>query len=428
MRIADLIARKRNGGVLNDSEIHSLIRQFWNDELPDYQMAALAMAIYFQGLDEGELASWTAAMLHSGRVLDLSHIGASKVDKHSTGGVGDKISLPLAPLVASCGVAVPMISGRGLGHTGGTLDKLESIPGFRTDLSSDEFMGLVDQMGLALGGQTEEICPADKRLYALRDVTATVESIPLISSSIMSKKLAEGIDGLVLDVKVGSGAIMSNEEDATTLADTMIGIGQRMNKNVVALLTRMDSPLGVMVGNALEVRESIEVLRGGGPAETRALTIALAEEMLALAGVAPELATTHLDNGQAFEKFVAIIQAQGGDPRVCDDLSLLPTAAERIPVLSASSGTVTAMDARQIGVASISLGAGRNQKTDVIDPAVGIEMSVDVGDTVSAGDVLCWLHHNGKGVDAASQRIQNSIQIGEGDVGPRPLILRRRSV
>ena len=222
MRIADLIARKRNGGVLEDSEIQALIRLFWNDDLPDYQMAAMAMAIYFQGLNDAELASWTSAMLHSGRVLDLSHIKKSKVDKHSTGGVGDKISLPLAPLVASCGVAVPMISGRGLGHTGGTLDKLESIPGFRTDLSSAAFMGLVDRLGLALGGQTEEICPADKRLYALRDVTATVESIPLISSSIMSKKLAEGIDGLVLDVKVGSGAFMGNEADATKLADVVL--------------------------------------------------------------------------------------------------------------------------------------------------------------------------------------------------------------
>lgn len=426
MRIADLIARKRNGGVLNDSEIQAIIRLFWNDDLPDYQMAAMAMAIYFQGLNEAELASWTSAMLHSGQVLDFSSIKRAKVDKHSTGGVGDKISLPLAPLVASCGIAVPMISGRGLGHTGGTLDKLESIPGFRTDLTSAHFSDLVDRLGLALGGQTEEICPADKRLYALRDVTATVESIPLIASSIMSKKLAEGIDGLVLDVKVGSGAFMSTETEATKLADTMIAIGERMGKKVVALLTRMDAPLGVMVGNALEVKESIEVLKGGGPPETRALTIALAEEMLRLGGVSPEQATTHLDNGKALEKFIQIIEAQGGEPRVCDDFSLLPTSKERSAVRSQLSGTVLAIDARQIGIASISLGAGRNKKTDVIDPAVGIEMVADVGDNIRAGDVLCWLHHNGKGVDAAAERILRAINVGQGEVGARPLILRRR--
>ena len=427
MRVADLIARKRNGGILKDAEIQALIHQFWNDELPDYQMAALAMAIYFNGLNDAELASWTTAMLHSGRVLDLSHIDKVKVDKHSTGGVGDKISLPLAPIVASCGVAVPMISGRGLGHTGGTLDKLESISGFRTDLSSDEFMTFVDTFGFALGGQTEEICPADKRLYALRDVTATVESIPLISSSIMSKKLAEGIDGLVLDVKVGSGAFMGDLASATILADTMIAIGKRMNKEVVALLTRMDAPLGVMVGNALEVRESIEVLQGGGPSETRTLTLALAEEMLSLAGVDPQFAERSLDSGSALQKFAEIIEAQGGNPQVCDDLSLLPTAAHRVPVRSQSSGFVSRMDARKIGVAGIDLGAGRNQKTDTIDPAVGIEMVVRVGDAIEAGDILCWIHHNDKGVHAASAKLLAAIEIGEEPVAQSPLILGKRT-
>lgn len=427
MRVADLIARKRNGGVLTDAEIHFLIGQFWQDELPDYQMSALAMAIYFNGLDDVELASWTAAMLHSGRILDLSHLSTMKIDKHSTGGVGDKISLPLAPLVASCGVSVPMISGRGLGHTGGTLDKLESIPGFRTDLSTPLFLELVERYGLALGGQTEEICPADKRLYALRDVTATVESIPLISSSIMSKKLAEGIDGLVLDVKVGSGAFMSNAADATILADTMISIGEKMGKKVVALLTRMDEPLGVMVGNALEVKESIDILRGQGPADTRALTIALAEEMLQLAGIDPSLAALHLDNGRALEKFAEIVEAQGGDPRVCDDPSLLPSSSGKVAVTANEAGTIVAMDTRAIGLASIALGAGRNQKTDPIDPAVGIEMATAIGDQVSKGDVLCWLHHNGRGVESANQSMLSAIEVGDLEVGDRPLILKRRS-
>jgi pyrimidine-nucleoside phosphorylase len=390
-------------------------------------MSALAMAIYYNGLNPTELGVWTQAMLHSGRVLDFSHISKAKVDKHSTGGVGDKISLPLAPLVASCGVAVPMISGRGLGHTGGTLDKLESIPGFRTDLSSDRFSELVQTLGFALGGQTEEICPADKRLYALRDVTATVESIPLIASSIMSKKLAEGIDGLVLDVKVGAGAFMPNVEKATELADTMIAIGQQMGTQVVALLTRMEAPIGTMVGNALEVSESIEVLRGGGPAETRALTLALAQEMLTIAGIDPGMAAKNLDNGLALEAFEAIIQAQNGDPRVCQDLSRLPQAGSRTPVHATESGTVNAINARTVGLAAIELGAGRNLKTDIIDPAVGIEMACAPGQTVAAGEVLCWLHHNDKGVDAATSRLRSAFSIGERTYVDTPLILRRRA-
>ncbi len=427
MRIVDLIAKKRNGGILSDTEISTIIRQFWTDELPDYQMAAMAMAIYYKGLNSTELAVWTEAMLHSGRVLDFSHVNKVKVDKHSTGGVGDKISLPLAPLVASCGVAVPMISGRGLGHTGGTLDKLESIPGFRTDLSSARFSELVETLGFALGGQTEEICPADKRLYALRDVTATVESIPLISSSIMSKKLAEGIDGLVLDVKVGAGAFMPNLEAATELADTMIAIGQRMGTKVVALLTRMEAPIGTMVGNALEVAESIEVLRGGGPAETRALTLALAKEMLTIAGIDPEKAAQNLDNGKALRAFEAIIEAQNGDPRVCEDLSRLPQARSRVAVRAQSSGVITSINARTVGLAAIELGAGRNQKTDVIDPAVGIEMACSPGQTVAVGDVLCWLHHNDKGVDTATSRLLSAFVTGDESYVETPLILRRRT-
>lgn len=427
MRIVDLIAKKRNGGVLTSAEISTVIHQFWTDELPDYQMSALAMAIYYQGLNPEELAVWTEAMLHSGRVLDFSHVDKVKVDKHSTGGVGDKISLPLAPLVASCGVAVPMISGRGLGHTGGTLDKLESIPGFRTDLSSSEFGALVENLGFALGGQTEEICPADKRLYALRDVTATVESIPLIASSIMSKKLAEGIDGLVLDVKVGAGAFMPNLDAATELADTMISIGERMGTKVVALLTRMQAPIGTMVGNALEVAESIEVLRGGGPSETRALTLALAEEMLTIAGIDPHKAAENLDNGAALRAFEAIIEAQHGDPRVCEDLKRLPQARNRVALRADSSGQLTSINAKAVGLAAIELGAGRNQKADLIDPAVGIEVVCTSGQQIAQGDLLCWIHHNDKGVEAATSRLRTAFRIGDGPYVETPLILRRRA-
>ncbi|MGB0645674.1 MAG: thymidine phosphorylase [Bradymonadia bacterium] len=426
MRVVDLIAKKRNGGTLTDREITELINLFWTDKLPDYQMAAMAMAIYYQGLNSEELSVWTKAMLHSGRVLDFSHVSKVKVDKHSTGGVGDKISLPLAPLVASCGVAVPMISGRGLGHTGGTLDKLESIPGFRTDLSSQRFTTLVEKLGVALGGQTEEICPADKRLYALRDVTATVESIPLIASSIMSKKLAEGIDGLVLDVKVGAGAFMPNVERATELADTMISIGQTMGTKVVALLTRMDAPIGQMVGNALEVAESIEVLRGEGPPETRALTLALAEEMLSIAGKDPHLAQKNLDNGAALRMFETIIEAQDGDPRVCQSLNLLPQASERIPLNATEAGTVSAINAKTVGLAAIELGAGRNKKSDIIDPAVGIEMVVSPGQHVNVGDELCWIHHNHHGVEASKARLRTAFTIGESTYEEKPIVLRRR--
>lgn len=426
MRVVDLIAKKRNGGILTAPDIEALIHLFWTDKLPDYQMSAMAMAIYYQGLNSEELSAWTKAMLHSGRVLDFSHVSKVKVDKHSTGGVGDKISLPLAPLVASCGVAVPMISGRGLGHTGGTLDKLESIPGFKTDLSSERFTSLVEDLGVALGGQTEEICPADKRLYALRDVTATVESIPLIASSIMSKKLAEGIDGLVLDVKVGAGAFMPDLERATELADTMISIGQTMGTQVVALLTRMDAPIGQMVGNALEVAESIEVLRGEGPPETRALTLALAEEMLSIAGQDPELAQKNLDNGAALRMFEAIIEAQDGDPRVCHSLSLLPQASERLPLKASEAGTVSEINAKTVGLAAIELGAGRNKKSDIIDPAVGIEMAVSPGQTVKAGDVLCWIHHNHKGVEASKGRLRTAFTIGDSTYEEKPIVLRRR--
>ena len=421
----ELIADKRNGQILGEADIRRFVGEYAQGGVPDYQMAAMAMAIYFQGMTPAELGPWTDAMLHSGIVIDLSHIAALKVDKHSTGGVGDKISLPLAPLVAACGVPVPMISGRGLGHTGGTLDKLESIPGFRTDLSVARYRELVETLGLALIGQTAQVCPADKRLYALRDVTATVESIPLIASSIMSKKLAEGIDALVLDVKVGSGAFMKTVDQARELARTMVDIGQNMGKQTTALLTDMNQPLGAMIGNALEVKESIDILRNEGPKDVRQLTLALAESMLALGGVDPGLAVERLASGAGLEKFREIIEAQGGDPRVCDDPSRLPTAAERVPVVATRSGFVSGMDTCGIGMAGVLLGAGRTRKDGVIDPAVGIEMAVRLGDVVEVGQPLAWVHHNNQGIETAGQRLTQAIRIEDTAPIVGPLIIER---
>jgi pyrimidine-nucleoside phosphorylase len=421
----ELIADKRNGQILGEADIRRFVGEYAQGGVPDYQMAAMAMAIYFQGMTPAELGPWTDAMLHSGIVIDLSHIAALKVDKHSTGGVGDKISLPLAPLVAACGVPVPMISGRGLGHTGGTLDKLESIPGFRTDLSVARYRELVETLGLALIGQTAQVCPADKRLYALRDVTATVESIPLIASSIMSKKLAEGIDALVLDVKVGSGAFMKTVDQARELARTMVDIGQNMGKQTTALLTDMNQPLGAMIGNALEVKESIDILRNEGPKDVRQLTLALAESMLALGGVDPGLAVERLASGAGLEKFREIIEAQGGDPRVCDDPSRLPTAAERVPVVATRSGFISGMDTCGIGMAGVLLGAGRTRKDGVIDPAVGIEMAVRLGDVVEVGQPLAWVHHNNQGIETAGQRLTQAIRIEDTAPIVGPLIIER---
>ncbi len=424
-RIAELIADKRNGGVLSPADIEALIGAYARGDVPDYQMAAMAMAIYFQGLTPAELEPWTNAMLNSGEVIDLQHIAGAKVDKHSTGGVGDKISLPLAPLVASCGIKVPMISGRGLGHTGGTLDKLESIPGFSTNLSVEAFKEHVDSIGAALIGQTGEVCPADKRLYALRDVTATVESIPLIASSIMSKKLAEGIEALVLDVKVGSGAFMRSIEDARELAETMVGIGERMGKRTVALLTDMSQPLGRQIGNAMEVRESIDILNNKGPADVRRLTVELAKVMVELGGGNPNEVEDKLVSGAALSVFEEIIEAQGGDPAVCHNQDLLPEAAHRVPYPAKQGGYVTAMDTRRIGLAAVVLGAGRSKTDDVIDPAVGLEMAVRLGDRVEPGQPLLWIHHNGEGLDNCHQHLDAAFGLGE-SADPIPeLILER---
>ena len=421
----ELIADKRNGLVLAPNDIKRFVGDYAAGKIPDYQMSAMAMAIYFRGLISEELGPWTEAMLHSGRVIDLSHIKAMKVDKHSTGGVGDKISLPLAPLVAACGVPVPMISGRGLGHTGGTLDKLESIPGFRTDLDVDRFINLVETIGVGLIGQTADVCPADKKLYALRDVTATVESIPLISSSIMSKKLAEGIDALVLDVKVGSGAFMKTLDDARDLAQTMVGIGESMGKRTVALLTDMNQPLGRMIGNALEVGESIDVLKGRGPDDVRELTLALAEVMLELAGVDPSLAKKRLDDGSGLARFGEIISAQGGDRRVIEDPDRLPKAEQQLVLTASKSGVIESMDTRGIGMAAVLLGAGRLRTDDIIDPSVGIELDVRLGDRVEKDQPLGIIHHNGQGSSTAQTRLQKAIVIGDGASTNRPLVIER---
>jgi pyrimidine-nucleoside phosphorylase len=400
MNFVDLIERKRDGGDLSAAEIEWAIAEYSADRIPDYQMAALVMAVFKEGLGPVELSAWTDAMLHSGDTLDFSGIAAPKIDKHSTGGVGDKVSIPLAPMVAACGIAVPMMSGRGLGHTGGTLDKLETIPGFRTALDPPEFASILEQTGLVLAGQSETLVPADRRLYALRDATGTVPSIPLISSSIMSKKLAEGLDGLVLDVKVGRGAFMKELAGARRLAETMVGIGASHETPVVAILTDMSQPLGWEIGNACEIAESVEVLRGGGPADLLEVTYRLGEEMLVLAGLAADRAGARrsledaVTSGAAFEKLLEVVAAQGGDPAVLEDPVLLPRAPHTASVTAPVSGFIGRCDALDLGVAAMRLGAGRETKEDTIDPGVGITVRVKVGERVEAGRPLAELRYS----------------------------------
>jgi pyrimidine-nucleoside phosphorylase len=416
----ELIRKKRDDDRLSAEEIRGFIAGVTAGEIPDEQIAAMLMAIFIRGLADDELAAWADAMLHSGDVLDLPNVTRPKVDKHSTGGVGDKISIPLAPAVAACGAAVPMVSGRGLGHTGGTLDKLESIPGFRVDLDAKTFAELVERLGVCLIGQTERIAPADRRLYALRDVTGTVESIPLIASSIMSKKLAEGIDALVLDCKVGHGAFMKTTERARELARAIQVIGRAGGTDVTAVLTSMDAPIGRYVGNAVEMLESIEVMRGGGPRDTRELTACLGGEMLRMAGLADTAEDgaarieRALDDGSALALFGKIVEAQGGDPRVIDEPEeVLPQAREREPVVAARPGIVSAIAAADVGIGALMLGAGRRRKEDAVDHAVGVELLCEVGDRVEEGQPLAYLLHNGAGVDGARERIAGAITIGD---------------
>ncbi len=432
MRVYELIKRKRDGGSLRPQEIEAFLRAYTNGEVPDYQAAALLMAVFFRGLDEVELGAWTRAMLESGEVLDLSAIPGIKVDKHSTGGVGDKVSIPLLPLVVACGVKVPMIAGRGLGHTGGTVDKLESIPGFTVELGVERFRRQVESIGAALIGQTERIAPADRKLYALRDSTATVESIPLIASSILSKKLAEGCDALVLDVKVGSGAFMKDREAARALAKTMVGIGTQMGKKMVALLTDMDQPIGRAIGNSLEVVESIAVLRGEGPADLEKLTVELGAEMLVLGGAANDLsegrALIHgaIGSGAGSRAFERLIEAQGGDPRVVADPSLLPRAPRVVVAPAPRAGTIASIQAEEVGLASVALGAGRAKKEDAIDLAVGFVLLKKVGDRVDAGEPLALVHARDEGrAEAAIARLVASFTLGEEAPASRPLVLER---
>jgi thymidine phosphorylase len=403
----DLIAAKRDGRRLADDGIRWLIAAYTRGDVPDEQMSALLMAIYFRGLEPGELRTWTEAMIDSGDRLDLGSVPWPTVDKHSTGGVGDKVSLILAPLVASCGAAVPQLSGRGLGHTGGTLDKLESIPGWRAALPPDEMISVLRRVGCVICAAGSGLAPADRRLYALRDVTGTVESIPLISSSIMSKKIAEGTAALVLDVKVGSGAFIEDLEDARHLAQTMVALGAEHGVRTSALLTRMYAPLGYAVGNAVEVAESVDTLRGEGPADLVEVTLALAAEMLRLAGVDADPAAA-LADGRALEKFRAMIAAQGGDPD-----APLPQAAHAETVTAPHDGWMWRLDARAVGVAAWRLGAGRARKEDPVDPAAGILCCAKPGDQVEGGQPILELRSNDPGrMTGARQALDGAIEIG----------------
>jgi pyrimidine-nucleoside phosphorylase len=432
MEARGLIERKRNGGRITPAEWHALMRAYAAGDVPDYQMAALAMAIYFVGLDRDEIVALTNAMLASGATLDLTHLRAGRVDKHSTGGVGDKVSLVLAPLVAVCGAAVPMMSGRGLGHTGGTLDKLESIPGFRTDLSLAAATAQLDRLGCALIGQTREIAPADRKLYALRDATATVESIPLISASIMSKKLAESLTGLVLDVKRGSGAFLPELDRGLALAQTMIALGADHGCPVVALLTAMDRPLGRACGNAIEVEESIMALRGEGPSDLMQVTYALGAEMLVLAGVATTRDEARrrmevaISSGTAATRFQQIIEAQGGDPRVVDDPSLLPQAAECELFTAPRDGVVAQVEPRAVGRGITALGGGRTRVEDVVDPSVGFVITARPGDIVRAGEPLATiLARDSAGVATGRAVLAEAIRIADEGDPPLPLVSHR---
>ena len=431
-RAVDVIRKKRDGVELSAAEIEWLVASYTRGEVPDYQISAWLMAVVLRGMTRAETAVLTDSMLHSGDVLSFPSIAAKKVDKHSTGGVGDKTSLVLAPVAAVAGVAVPMISGRGLGHTGGTLDKLEAIPGFNVNLSTAEFRRVLETCGCAMIGQTPQIAPADRKLYALRDVTGTVESPYLICASIMSKKLAEGIDALVLDVKTGSGAFMKKEEDAVFLAELMAETGQRMGKQVVALITDMNQPLGNMVGNALEVVECVDILKGGGPADLRELCAELAAWMLYLGNAAASvedgkrLYKKSISSGEALEKFKQMVELQGGDPRSIDDTSRLPQARHWVKILSERNGFVSSFQGEQVGTACVVLGGGREKKEDAVDPAVGIVLHKKIGDSVSQNEPLATIYHNDSGrAERAGRLLLESFGITEGSPPTAPALVRR---
>lgn len=430
MRVYDLIQKKKNGEELTPAELEFLVQGYTNGAIPDYQMSAFAMAVYFQSMTAAETAALTDAMARSGDTVDLSCFGDLSVDKHSTGGVGDKTTLILAPIVASLGCKVAKMSGRGLGHTGGTVDKLEAIPGYKTTLTGEEFLNQVSEIGVAVIGQSGNLAPADKKLYALRDVTATVDSIPLIASSIMSKKLAAGSHSIVLDVKFGSGAFMKTEEDAAALARAMVDIGTECGRNVSAVLTNMDIPLGCGIGNALEVEEAMEVLRGEGPEDLRTVSVVLASHMVSLSlGITVEEAKSRvedaLDSGRALNTFRRWITAQGGDGAVCDDPSVMKRSSIIREVRAPRDGYITHMNTEKIGEAAVVLGAGRTRKEDDIDPAAGLRILKKTGDFVQAGDVLAYLHtESEKSFREGESRYLEAIEFGENAPETMPLISR----
>ncbi|MDY3121726.1 pyrimidine-nucleoside phosphorylase [Clostridiaceae bacterium 68-1-5] len=431
MRMYDVIMKKRNGGVLTEEEIREVISGYVAGEIPDYQMSAFLMAVYFQGMTEEETVAMTEAVAHSGDMVDLSAIAGIKVDKHSTGGVGDKTSLIIGPIVAACGVKVAKMSGRGLGHTGGTVDKMEAIPGMRTDLSREEFFRVVNQTGLSIIGQTGNLAPADKKLYALRDVTATVDSIPLIAVSIMSKKLAAGSDAILLDVKTGSGAFMKTLEDSIALAKEMVSIGENAGRKTAALITDMDIPLGNNIGNSLEVMEAVETLKGNGPADLTEVCIHLAGNMLYLAGKGTieecmALAKAKIEDGSALERLAAMVEAQGGDASVILDPSRFAKAPYSMQVFAEKEGYIGAMDTEGCGIASSMLGAGRQTKDSAIDPAAGIVLKRKVGDYVTKEDVIAVLYTSDSSLlEQAQKKYVSSVRIQVEAPKKEPLIYAR---
>jgi len=418
--IVSIIRKKRDGKTLLNEEIKYLIEQYTADEIPDYQVSAFLMACFLNGLNDEESAALTKSMLHSGEIVDLSHVKGKKVDKHSTGGVGDKLSLILAPIVASAGVPVPMISGRGLGHTGGTLDKLESVPGFTVDMDLPRYKEIIGKHDLVLAGQTAEIAPADKRLYALRDVTATVESIPLIAGSIMSKKLAEGIDSLVLDVKAGSGAFMKTTEDAIKLGEALVGIGTQFEKDTIAYVTNMNQPLGYKIGNWLEVEECIDAMHGEGPDDIMEITHLLAGTMIYLGGKAEtveegiKISKQQIDNGEAFQKWLDIVDEQGGDTDMIKSPEKYPKAQYEFEIKADKAGYLTEMNSYEIGMASVEMGAGRKKKEDDVDPQAGIVLKKKIGDKIEKGEtIMVGYTNNPSAIEASSDQLISAVTIAE---------------
>ncbi|MDQ7095824.1 pyrimidine-nucleoside phosphorylase [Desulfosporosinus sp. PR] len=422
MRMVDVIEKKKHGGILSQDEIDFVVQGYVNGEIPDYQVSAFLMAVYFKGMAKREIADLTLAFVNSGDKNDLSSIQGIKVDKHSSGGVGDKLSLVIIPLVASVGVPVAKMSGRGLGHTGGTIDKLESIEGFKTVLDKETFIENVNRHKMAIVSQSSNLTPADKKIYALRDVTATVDSIPLIASSIMSKKIASGADCIVLDVKVGSGAFMKSIAEAVELARTMVEIGKSLNKKTIAIVTDMSQPLGHEVGNANEVKEAIQILKGEGAEDETTIALTLASYMAILGGVFEDFATAYAEldriikSGRAVEKFKELVRIQGGNPEVIDNPNMLPQSKYHIEVRSSESGYVSAIDAEKIGLTAMLLGAGRAKKDDVIDFSAGVTMLKKVGDKVDKGDVLCILHTNSANAQEAIAICQRSYSFSTGEI------------